>query len=201
MTEQEQKRLAVFDAAYEVFSTYGFRRTAMNDIAEAAGMSRPALYLLFRNKEHLFRELAAHVQGRAIDDAVAILDAEGPLAERFTRAVLAYEATLYEPISASAHGEEIMDINKSIAGDAMKREQTRFVGLLADAVATAAARGEAAIEPIGISPQSFAELFMTAVHGIKKSNPTNETFRRNVREIAAVFFASIAPPQPNRAPR
>ena len=54
------KQTAVFDAAADVFAQYGFKRTTMNDIAVATGISRPALYLMFDNKEHLFRELAAY---------------------------------------------------------------------------------------------------------------------------------------------
>ena len=66
MAPKDAKKETVFAAAYDVFSTYGYRRTSMNDIAQAAGMSRPALYLLFDNKESLFRELAADLQTQAI---------------------------------------------------------------------------------------------------------------------------------------
>ncbi len=61
------KREAVYEAAATVFAQYGFRRTTMNDIAQAAGISRPALYLMFANKENLFQGLAAFRLDQAIE--------------------------------------------------------------------------------------------------------------------------------------
>ena len=50
-SQKAEKREAVFGVAADVFAQYGVRRTAMNDIAQAAGISRPALYLMVENKE------------------------------------------------------------------------------------------------------------------------------------------------------
>jgi AcrR family transcriptional regulator len=51
----EQKQRALLDAAIGVFARFGYRKTSMDDIARAAGVSRQGLYLLFSNKEELFR--------------------------------------------------------------------------------------------------------------------------------------------------
>ena len=51
---QVDKKTKILTAALSVFLRYGYRRVNMNDIAEAAGISRPALYILFRNKEEIF---------------------------------------------------------------------------------------------------------------------------------------------------
>ena len=45
----------------------------MSDIADAGGVSRPALYLMFDNKEHLFRELARYRVELALHNAKAEL--------------------------------------------------------------------------------------------------------------------------------
>ncbi|MFZ4748552.1 MAG: helix-turn-helix domain-containing protein, partial [Sphingomonas sp.] len=50
----EDKISKVVRAAGEIFLRYGFARTTMGDVAKAAGISRPALYLLFPGKEPLF---------------------------------------------------------------------------------------------------------------------------------------------------
>ena len=41
----------------KVVLAYGYSRTTMDDIARAAEMSRPALYLLFRNKAEIYRAM------------------------------------------------------------------------------------------------------------------------------------------------
>lgn len=59
-------------AAGEVFLRYGYARTTMGDIAHAAGMSRPALYLLFPGKEQVF---AAATMNLAVQRLEGIRDA------------------------------------------------------------------------------------------------------------------------------
>ena len=51
-------RARILGAAFTLFGRYGFKRASMEDIASEAGLSRTALYLQFRNKEEIFRELA-----------------------------------------------------------------------------------------------------------------------------------------------
>ncbi len=41
----------------KVFLAYGYQRVTMDDIARAAEVSRPALYLLFRNKADIYRAI------------------------------------------------------------------------------------------------------------------------------------------------
>ncbi len=193
MAKQDQKREAVFKAAFDVFSQYGFRRTSMNDIAEAAGISRPALYLMFDNKEDLFRQLASHQQNLAIDEAVSVLSQHVPLSERFIGAILAYERIYYEPISQSPHGAEVMDINLSIASDLMTKGHDRLVGHLSAAIEEAVLNGEADLSLAAVKPKAFVELLMSSIGGLKKKATSNKEFRRQIRDVAGIFLASLAP--------
>ncbi|WP_328375615.1 helix-turn-helix domain-containing protein [Micromonospora zamorensis] len=53
----EARRHRVLKAARVTFARYGYRRTSMEAIAQAADMSRPALYQHLSNKEAVFRDL------------------------------------------------------------------------------------------------------------------------------------------------
>lgn len=53
-------------AAEDVFVRYGFARTTMGDIARAAGISRPALYLLFPDKETIFARVIEMMDARSL---------------------------------------------------------------------------------------------------------------------------------------
>ena len=44
-------------AATAIFLRYGFKKTSMDDVAQAAGVSRQGLYLYFDTKDFLFRRL------------------------------------------------------------------------------------------------------------------------------------------------
>ncbi len=53
--DRDPKAAAILEAAFQTFFQYGVKRATMDDIARAAGMSRPALYLVYRNKADIFR--------------------------------------------------------------------------------------------------------------------------------------------------
>lgn len=54
---QREKQSQILEAALEVFSTYGFRGTTIDQIAEAAGMSKPNLLYYFGRKEDIHKAL------------------------------------------------------------------------------------------------------------------------------------------------
>jgi TetR/AcrR family transcriptional regulator len=54
---QQEKRELILEAALEVFSANGFRGSTIDQIAEAAGMSKPNLLYYFRRKEDIHETL------------------------------------------------------------------------------------------------------------------------------------------------
>src|ERR1700739_1109236 len=54
--EQIARKASIVLAATQVFLRYGFKKTSMDDLARAAGLSRQGLYLHFPTKEALFKE-------------------------------------------------------------------------------------------------------------------------------------------------
>jgi len=62
--EAASRRYRIIGAATGVSLRYGHARTTMNDVSVEAGISRPALYLVFQRKEDIF----AAVIERLIDD-------------------------------------------------------------------------------------------------------------------------------------
>ncbi len=78
---QKEKTEAILAAALEVFSSHGFRGATLDQIADAAGLSKPNLLYYFDSKETIHRTLL----NRLLDtwlDPLRHLDADGdPLAE------------------------------------------------------------------------------------------------------------------------
>lgn len=58
---KQTKRNRAIEAAADLFLRHGFARTTMGDIAQAAEMSRPALYLIFPGKEEVFEAAVLHL--------------------------------------------------------------------------------------------------------------------------------------------
>lgn len=52
-----RRRRQLLDSALDVFAQKGFHATSMDDVAEAAGVSKPVLYQHFRSKRDLYLDL------------------------------------------------------------------------------------------------------------------------------------------------
>lgn len=52
----EERPQELLDAALQVFSTHGYRATRLEQVAEAAGVTKGAIYYYFDNKEELLRQ-------------------------------------------------------------------------------------------------------------------------------------------------
>jgi len=75
----EERRSQLFDVALRLFSERGYAATTMDDIAEAAGVTKPLVYQHFDSKRALYLELltaVSHEVITAIGEATAA--AEGP---------------------------------------------------------------------------------------------------------------------------
>lgn len=67
------RREQILDVAVRVFALNGFHSTSMNDVADAAGVTKPVLYQHFESKQDLYRALLEEAGSRlrsAITDAV-----------------------------------------------------------------------------------------------------------------------------------
>jgi AcrR family transcriptional regulator len=74
-----ERRRQLLDVALTRFAADGYHDTSMNDLAEAAGVTKPVLYQHFASKRELFLELLREV-GSRMRDAIgkATADADGP---------------------------------------------------------------------------------------------------------------------------
>lgn len=190
-SRDEAKRIAVLEAAAEVFPRYGFRRTTMSDVAEASGISRPALYLMFENKEHLFSELVTYRLDLACKEATEALHSKGPIAERFMNAVLSFERIFYEPLADSPHGAELMDANLSLKSDSMMAGVDRFIADLSLSIKQAGKAGEIDLDKAPGGANEFVALLFTAIGGVKKKASSSADFRRQVQQLTQIFLQSL----------
>ncbi|MDX2169576.1 MAG: TetR/AcrR family transcriptional regulator, partial [Deltaproteobacteria bacterium] len=186
-------RERILPAAYARFAGYGFRRTSMEDIAAAAGVSRAALYLQFRNKEAIFRALSQQLHEQALAGATAAVQADGRLAERLRAAVEARSLRFVEIAYGSPHGAELLDESNRLCGDLAADTQRQFVALLARVFRRAAAAGEIDLAGGGVSANEAAELLAGAVAGLKGPGVSVDAYRRRVARLITLFVAGLQP--------
>ena len=87
---KDQKRDAILDAAYRQFSHYSFRKTSMEDIAQATGISRALIYSDFRNKDDIFRNVSIRLQDQEKRMVLAsLVTTDNDIAARIEGALIA----------------------------------------------------------------------------------------------------------------
>ncbi len=75
----DARRRQLFDVALSLFSEHGYAATTMDDIAEAAGVTKPLVYQHFESKRALYLELMDVVSRELVTGIVkATANAEGP---------------------------------------------------------------------------------------------------------------------------
>lgn len=80
-TIKDAKCGLILDAASKIFSEKGYLNTRLEDIADAAGFSKPSLYTYYPDKEAIFLSLAIRELGKALEKTDAVTDSHGPFNE------------------------------------------------------------------------------------------------------------------------
>lgn len=162
----DPKRVRILDGAMKVFLAYGFSRTTMDDIARAADMSRPALYLLFKNKTDIFRAIAMMVLSRSVESAKMALAGDSAFTERMTQAIDEAFISMMSAVVASPHGAELLDMKSSL-GDLVGCWRGGLVEHIAAAIEGEAARNGADLTAKGLSAQLLADMLLDGLEGMK----------------------------------
>lgn len=175
---QDRKRSAIHAAAISEFSERGFAGTSMANIAAAADMSRPALYQYFDNKADIFASAFTSLIEEHVDQALAALASESPVAVRLDGFLQRFEGDLWYRLAASPHSEEIMQAKNSDVTASVGAAVTRLWDGLQAYLLTAAPAVDATqradwIDVLHLSPKGF-----------KLDQPSIDTFRRRLSTLA-----------------
>lgn len=83
------RRQALLDAAATLFAERGFTRVSLEDLGAAAGVSGPAVYRHFSNKQAVLGALLVEVSERLQSGGTAVIE-QAPDAESALRALIAF---------------------------------------------------------------------------------------------------------------
>ena len=86
----DQRRRQLLDIACVVFAQNGFHASAMDDIAAAAGVTKPVLYQHFASKRALFVDVLRDVGGRLLAELATATEAATTGRERVEAGFRAY---------------------------------------------------------------------------------------------------------------
>jgi AcrR family transcriptional regulator len=180
----------VLDAAYQCFVRHGVRKTTMDDIAAAAGMSRPAVYQYVRNKEDAFRRLAARIFDRALASARDAAAAGGTLTQRLDRILAVKLAVTQRLFRESPHASELLGENSRVAADLDRAFTANMTDLLTDTIMDVAAQADLALNDD--NAREVAELALALTRGLEADLSDPDRPRERLRNGIALLVAGLA---------
>jgi AcrR family transcriptional regulator len=161
--EREETARAILAAARKLFMANGYRAVSTRQVAEAVGLTQPALYHHFATKEDLYVAVAQGEVARLRAGIERVTRREGPTRERLTNLARFMLTTVdYDfPLMYHDMGTELGEASRAALGAA-------FYGGIIAPVAALFAAGQAAgdlrdAEAGGLSPAESAGLFMSFV--------------------------------------
>jgi TetR/AcrR family transcriptional regulator len=123
---QEKNRAAILEAALDVFSQHGFRGATLDQIAQAAGLSKPNVLYYFPSKEAIHQELLSGLMDVWLEPLRAFSDEGDPI-----EAILDYVCRKLQ-MSRTMPRESRLFANEVVQG--APRFGTEITGMLKDLV-------------------------------------------------------------------
>ena len=183
----------IIDAAMTVFRRHGFRRSSIEQAAEAAGLTRQALYHHFDSKEALFRAVIERLYQDARVAETTAADAKekdgGGLADILVAQIAARLTHLIGSLDGSPHVEELFSEHLGQSRDLYQK----YAGLNA-------AQGVAMIERmrrrqrlvLRIAPGELWRCIEMAVHGTKSAYPNMQPLAAFLKDLEIMLRTLVA---------
>jgi AcrR family transcriptional regulator len=179
------KRDRAVEAGARIFLRFGFAQATMGDIAQTAGMSRPALYLIFSSKEEVFEAVVANWIEDGLARIAAGLAARATLGEKLR---FACEIWCVEGVEQALANPDVRDMSRL---PAVQKSYARFEACLTDILREAAERSS-----LGAAAGDLARVIVSAMQGFKQTVQSGEEMRHLIAiQILAIEQALISHPR------
>ncbi len=184
MGETEEK---IVEAAIRTFVRFGARKTAMADIAEAAGVSRQTLYSTFGGKDELIVASIRAVTDRSLADVRARLAGCSSLTERLGAYLDATVVRSFELLQTSGDAQDLISGHNEAGQMEIARSHDRHEEVVADVLAPHTAHIEAAGHNVGQLAHFVVSVAMGFKYGAASRADLDDlcgTLKTAVRAIA-----------------
>ena len=157
------RRSAVLASALYTFARFGYRKTSMEEIAQAAQISRPGLYFLFDSKEQLFRAAVAQALEEDVVEVERVMAEHAvPLRDRLMHSFDRWAGRYVGPMTRDI--QAVIDENPRLLGDMIDLYPRRFAKSIARAI-------------VGPDGDALTQTLISVSIGIKHQVDEREQYR------------------------
>jgi AcrR family transcriptional regulator len=185
---------AIVLAGLQLFTQYGYRKTSIDDIAQAAQVAKRTVYLHFENKAAVFLAILEYLGKQVRQRCAAVEGAGGTAVDRLTGLLDAYFGMAFELFSKSEHMPELEETFSKLAqariGDLNAEYEARLARFLRSLEKAGAIDGP----PQGLTVKQIVHLLIRTAEGAKHDPELQGDRRalvRRLRELATLVIAAM----------
>jgi AcrR family transcriptional regulator len=181
------KEEQVVRAAFDVFIRYGYKRVTMADLAEAAQMSRPALYLVFPSKEKIFIEVVRQMTAENLEKIRSAISPLQTVDEKLAHAFEIWCVGPYELMRTSPDAADLYVSVKEFAAEVIKKSALDFEALLVEILEPAVGKKSKST----LSAPELARLMRTSLKGFNMSADNATELRQLLADMRKLVLAGL----------
>lgn len=181
------KQIKVLDVARTVFLRYGYKRVTMHDIAEAAGMSRPALYLVFPNKAEVFKAVVKQMATQSLKEIRKGMDNLPSTEKKLQYAFELWTVRPYELIMSAPDAKELIyccyEFSKEVFEEVGAAFEAELIKLIRPILKSNVSSS--------LSVKMTAKILRNAVRGFKEVAENATELRRMIKDFLVIVILAI----------
>jgi AcrR family transcriptional regulator len=185
---------AIVLAALELFTRYGYRKTSIDDIAQAAQVAKRTVYLHFENKAAVFLAILEYLGDQVRQRCADAESARGTPVDRLTGLLDAYFGMAVELFGKSQHMPELEDTFSKLARSRIGDLNTEYEDRLARFFRSLEKAGEIGRPPQGLTVEQIVHILMCTAEGAKHDPEVRgdrKALERRLRELAILALAAM----------
>jgi AcrR family transcriptional regulator len=185
---------AIVLAGLQLFTQYGYRKTSIDDIAQAAQVAKRTVYLHFENKAAVFLAILEYLGDQLRQECASAERAGGTAVDRLTGLLDAYFGMGFELFSKSEHMPELEETFSKLAQSRIGDLNTEYQERLARFLRSLQTAGEIGRPPQGLTVEEIVYILVRAAKGAKhdaKVQGDRKTLQQHLRKLATLAIAAM----------
>ena len=185
---------AIVLAGLKLFTQYGYRKTSIDDIANAAQVAKRTVYLHFENKAAVFLAILEYLGDQVRQRCAAAEGAGGTAVDRLAGLLDAYYGLAFELFSKSEHMPELEETFSTLARARIGDLNTEYEDRLARFLRSLEKMGTIGGPPQGLTVEQIIHILLRAAEGAKRDPEVQgdrKGLERRLRELAIFAIAAM----------
>jgi len=167
----EERKKDIMEAALYCFLNFGYSKTSMDDVAKKAKISRPLIYLKFKNKEDLLLGLFDYIMDGRLEEAEKLIDMDISKKDKLLKMFEIIKIEPWGKISGCPMSQEFFETCHDFDAKAFEKFEKQKLALVTKI----------------LGDKTMAEVFIMAFDGLLEDHPTCAVLKKRMEVLIDKF--------------